>query len=125
MWGCWQKAGSGGCSRGVSIHLPSLTSSGPGSRCIGSHTFVVGVPDDSPPPLPSSGPGSRCVSSHTFFDGGPDPPSLSSLPQDLVLGALAPTLSLAGVRRLAVSVDDDDAAAKLLWAGYGFTPLQV
>ena len=46
-------------------------------------------------------------------------------PQDLVLGALAPTLSLAGIRRLAVSVDDDDAAAKLLWAGYGFTPLQV
>ena len=46
------------------------------------------------------------------------------LPQDLVMHALAPALSTAGVKRLAVSVDEDDDAAKEVWQGYGFTPLK-
>jgi len=41
----------------------------------------------------------------------------------LVLDAVAPSLARAGVRRLAVSVDDDDEEARQLWSRYGFTPL--
>lgn len=47
------------------------------------------------------------------------------LARDLVLRGIAPALAEAGVRRLAVSVDEGDEAGSALWAGYGFTPLKA
>jgi hypothetical protein len=43
--------------------------------------------------------------------------------RDLIHRALVPTLSAAGVRRLAVSVDEDDAPSTELWGSDGFEPL--
>ncbi|GAX79516.1 hypothetical protein CEUSTIGMA_g6957.t1 [Chlamydomonas eustigma] len=42
----------------------------------------------------------------------------------LVLDALAPSLSAAGVKQLAVCVDEDDEDAMVMWAEFGFEPLQ-
>ncbi|KAG1653045.1 hypothetical protein FOA52_008222, partial [Chlamydomonas sp. UWO 241] len=43
--------------------------------------------------------------------------------RDLVLRAIAPGLADAGVRRLAVSVDEGDEPAAQLWSALGFAPL--
>eukprot|EP00955_Chlamydomonas_euryale_P043660 352667-Chlamydomonas_euryale.AAC.2 len=43
--------------------------------------------------------------------------------RDLVVGALAPALADAGVRRLAVSVDAGDGSGAAVWRALGFSPL--